>query len=644
MIRSTARLCLLCLGLLVAWAASAQEVITAFQQAIILDKDASMQVTETIGVNAEGRDIRHGIFRDFPLTSRDATGSTATVDLTVQSVSRDGSPEQWRSENIDGGVRIYIGSADANVSPGRHEYQLTYSTKRQIRYFEDYDELYWNVTGTGWLFPILEASATIMLPEGVRPQGLDFATGPLGSKGRNARVNEDGSDVVFETTRPLAPKEGLTIAIKLAKGAVDAPSVDQQRAWFLRDNSDLIIAGIGLLLVLAYYGRNWVKVGRDPERGVVVPRWDAPEGTSPALVNYIDNRGFSSGGWTALSSAALNLAVNGYVVLEDLDSSIVIRRTAKTAAGKLDAGEQTLLNAIGGKDDALVIDKAHGEKVQATGEAFRDAIEKEHRNAYYKSNALYTFGGILLSLVVFVCIVVFGRLHQNAMPLIIVPGMLSVFGVAVAAFIGRSFRPSAGTVRKVFAVLAVAFIAFVAVSVVAILFAAQTSSPAIVGDLPLTVAIIGIFAANCVFFFLMGAPTALGARVMDGIAGLRQYLTLAEKDRMNMQGAPTMSPKHFETLLPYAVALGVEKPWTKSFESWFAAAAVGGVAYAPGWYGGSFGADSFSDRIGGFSSSMASTIASTIPAPVSTSDSAFSSSSGGSSSGGGGGGGGGGGW
>jgi hypothetical protein len=103
----------------------------------------------------------------------------------------------------------------------------------------------------------------------------------------------------------------------------------------------------------------------------------------------------------------------------------------------------------------------------------------------------------------------------------------------------------------------------------------------------------------------MGAPTALGAKMMDGIDGLRQYLTLAEKDRMNMAGAPQMSPQHFEKLLPYAVALGVEKPWTETFDKWLAAAKIDD--YQPGWYAGSnYGG--FAGSVGGFSHSMASTI------------------------------------
>jgi hypothetical protein len=164
------------------------------------------------------------------------------------------------------------------------------------------------------------------------------------------------------------------------------------------------------------------------------------------------------------------------------------------------------------------------------------------------------------------------------------------------------------------------------------------------GQLHVILAVGGIILANILFFFLMGAPTPLGRKLMDGIEGLRIYMTLAEKDRMNMAGAPKMSPSHFETLLPFAVALGVEKPWSDTFNTWLAAAAAGAAAedYQPAWYHGS-NRGGFGDRIGGFSSSMASTIASTIPTPPPSSSSSSSGFSGGSS-GGGGGGGGGGGW
>ncbi|OEC98687.1 MULTISPECIES: DUF2207 domain-containing protein [unclassified Rhizobium] len=634
----------LCL-LLCATAVTAAELITNFDQAIALHRDGSIRVVETISVNAEGRDIRRGIFRDFPLTMTDANGREIEVDFKVVSVERDGQPEDWRSERISGGERIYIGKADRILNAGPHTFRLTYDTNRQMRYFGDHDELYWNVTGNGWLFPIINAKATVTLPDGVQPQQLAFFTGPLGATGKNASASQQGNIVTFATTKPLATAEGLTIAIKLDKGAIAPPSDSQQWGWFLRDHLDTIIAIGGLLLLFAYYMRSWIAVGRDPPAGVMVPRWDPPDGISPALVNYIDNRGFASSGWTAFSATAIDLAVRGYVILDDLKEKVVIRPTGK-AGGDLSGGDKVLMQAVG-PFSPLVIDKENGEVVQRLGAKFRSAIERNHRGEYYKANSLYVVTGIALSVLILASIIIFGRLHENAVPLIVMPGVLSIFVTIFTNIIGRRFRrPNASLGQRILSVLICAFFGFVLVSVAVNGFAAAVVPLWEAGLLPLVAGIVGIFALNVVFYFLMGAPTPLGRKMMDGIAGLRQYLTLAERDRMNMQGAPQMSPQHFEKLLPYAVALGVEKPWSSAFETWLATAAgAAAAAYAPVWYSGDFRPGSIGGTIGDFSSSMASTIASTIPAPVSRSSSAFGGGGGGGGfSGGGGGGGGGGGW
>ena len=480
-------------------------------------------------------------------------------------------------------------------------------------------------------------------------RSLAFFTGPLGATGKNASASAQGNIVTFVTARPLGVAEGLTIAVKLAKGTITPPSASQQWSWFFRDHLDSSIAIGGLIVLFIYYMRSWVRVGRDPPPGVMVPRWDPPDGVSPALVNYIDNRGFSGAGWTALSATAIDLAVRGYVVLDDLKEKVVIRPTGKAAGSNLGGGEKVLMQAVG-PFSPLVIDKENGEAVQRLGSKFRSAIERDHRDEYYKANALYVIVGVALSVLILACIIIFGRLHENVVPLILAPGFLSIFVTIFASMIGRRFRRhNAGLGQRIISVLISVFFGFILVS-----FLVNAVGPALVplweaGELPLTAGIVGIFALNVVFYFLMGAPTPLGRKMMDGIAGLRQYLTLAERDRMNMQGAPQMSPQHFEKLLPYAVALGVEKPWSSAFETWLATAASATVAaaYAPLWYSGNFNPGNIGGTIGDFSSSMASTIASTIPAPVSSSSSAFSGGGGGGgggSSGGGGGGGGGGGW
>ncbi|MBP2235441.1 putative membrane protein YgcG [Sinorhizobium kostiense] len=625
--------------------AAAAEIIAAYHSVVDLAKDGTLSVTETITAMVEGKQIRRGIYRDFPLTFLDESGRRAKVDFNVVSVERDGEPEEYRTEPIDGGVRIYTGKADVFLPHGEHTFQITYETGRQVRFFDDHDELYWNVTGTEWPFPIEEATATVTLPDGVRAQGLDVFTGGYGATGKDARAIEEGGEIFFATTRRLRPQEGLTVAIKLPKGSIDRPTAAQENIWWLRDHLALVIAGVGLVIVTLYYGRAWVGVGRDPARGIMVPRWDPPDGISPALVNYIDNKGFAGEGWTALSAAVLNLAVKGHVVLADLKSAIVVSATGKDGGDKLPTGEATLMKALESSGGKLTIDRANGKTVETAGSGFRRAMEREHRDKYYRANAGYIIGGVVLSVATLAALFVFGDLSEDMIPLVIVPVMFAVFISILAVSFGKSFRPGASLARRILSIVVIAFVGFVLFTVFSSILAVLVFSATEPDHLPLLFAVGGIVLVNLLFFFLMGAPTPLGRRMMDGIEGLRQYLTLAEKDRMNMQGAPEMSPRHFETLLPYAVALGVEKPWTETFDRWLLAAAGGAAAatYQPSWYhGDSFAPGSFTDTIGGFAGSMADTIASSLPPPPKSSSSGFSS--GGGFSGGGGGGGGGGGW
>jgi hypothetical protein len=132
---------------------------------------------------------------------------------------------------------------------------------------------------------------------------------------------------------------------------------------------------------------------------------------------------------------------------------------------------------------------------------------------------------------------------------------------------------------------------------------------------------------------------------MDELEGLRLYLTTAEEARLNMN-APEITTERFEALLPYAVALDVEKPWAEAFQSALARANPGQAvpAYSPAWSGGrAWSGNSIGSAVSSSVAAATGAFASAVPASSSGS-SGFSSGGGGGGSGGGGGGGGGGGW
>jgi uncharacterized membrane protein YgcG len=172
--------------------------------------------------------------------------------------------------------------------------------------------------------------------------------------------------------------------------------------------------------------------------------------------------------------------------------------------------------------------------------------------------------------------------------------------------------------------------------VVAALIVAQGSGMPFI----ILVAIVAL-ATVVVFAMLVRAPTTAGRALLDQIAGLKLYLSVAERDELaRMTGPeqpPTLDAQRYEQLLPYAVALEVEEAWTRKFTLAVGAAAAAAAASNIGWYHGGSVSDlgSLSHAIG---SSLSSQIASSSTPPGSS-----SGSGGGGFSGGGGGGGGGGG-
>jgi len=170
---------------------SQDEIITNFHADIEVQQNGDLIVTETISVIAQQQKIKRGIFRDFPLTFIDDKGKTQKVGFKIISITRDGERDSYHHEWSSARVRTYIGREDYYVKPGEHTYEIKYWTDRQIRFFDEHDELYWNVTGNGWDFPIEQASASVRVTEGGLITDVNFFTGPAGSTDQyaDARVS-----------------------------------------------------------------------------------------------------------------------------------------------------------------------------------------------------------------------------------------------------------------------------------------------------------------------------------------------------------------------------------------------------------------------------------------------------------------------
>ena len=624
-----------------AWplAATADERILSFQSTIEVAADGGMDVTETIRVRAEGQAIRHGIYRDFPTDYADRLHNAVHVAFEPRALTRDGAVEPFHSERKGNGVRVYFGSKEATLPPGEYTYSFDYHTSRQLGFFADHDELYWNVTGNGWDFAIDEVTATVALPGSIAPSDLrlDAYTGVQGAQGKDWSARADGeSRAVFATRRTLRPSEGLTIAVGFPKGIVAAPTDRQRVAWFLGDNAGVLALVAGLLLVLAYYAVQWSRVGRDPKPGTIIPLYDPPSGHTPGALRYVERMGWDD---RCVAADVVDAAVRGAIRIADDGGDYRIERAGKA---DLPPVESRLVDDLLAGDDAFTFQQSAHSRISKALDAHKSALKAAYSDSHFRKNTGLVVIGVLITVATVIGAALFigdaGRTAGAAFILVWLGGW-SVGVFALCAQVVRAWRMARrGSLGKRAAATAGALF----ISVFALPFVAGElfgiGVLVMLAGVAFAIAIVALIATNLVFAWLMKAPTTTGRRLLDQIDGLRLYLGVAERDEIAAQKAPPMSADQFHRMLPYALALGVEENWTNVFAATVGPAAAAAAVAGAGWYHGA----SISN-FGGFASDLGSSFGSAI----SSSSSAPGSSSGGGgggSSGGGGGGGGGGGW
>lgn len=393
------RMWLACLALTSAFAA-ADERILSYNSDITVRQDGSLLVTETIRVRAEGEQIRRGIYRDFPTDYQDSFGNEYRVRFEPLGVLRNDSAEDFHMEKIGRYMRVYFGSADRFIEHGVHTYSFRYEVDRVLGFFTDEDELYWNVTGIEWSFPIDSASAVVAFDFHIPPEEMQLYayTGPRGGKGQDYRATVDDSGrAVFEVTRNLDPFEGLTISVAWPKGLVYEPGAFQEATWLLADNLNLLIVVAGLLAIFSYYIPTWRNYGKDPQPGVIFTRYRPPDGFSPASLRYIERMGYDD---TAMTAAVVSLAVKGYLrIIEDDDEHSLLRIDPGENAKPLATGERELYETLFRRRDVVVLDDKYHESIGAARTAHQNSLSRDYKNRYFKINGLLNMPAIVIALI-----------------------------------------------------------------------------------------------------------------------------------------------------------------------------------------------------------------------------------------------------
>lgn len=628
------------LGLVFISSLSANEQILSYHSQINIQRNGDLHVLETIQVRAQNQQIKRGIYRDFPTSYKDALGSITRVGFEVLSVKRDGKDEAYHLKNANNGQRVYMGQQNVLLEPGIYSYELEYKTDRQLGFFDDFDELYWNVTGNGWNFPIQQASAEIILPATVN-SGEVKLTGYTGAQGSTEQYLThritDANRFYFVTTRALQRNQGLTIVASWPKGIIEEPSEQQKQALFIQDNKHQLIAVAGLLLVLAYYVVIWLKVGKDPQQGVIIPRYKAPQGFSPASMRYIHNMKYDN---SCFTTALVNLTLKGAISIDQTESSLlkkgsfVVKKENRPGV-QLAAGEDAILKALFQQSDEITLTQQEHKRIGKAMQQHRVSLSNDYEKLYFLTNKKYFMPALLLSVASLVYAIISIPDQQTTTATLFLTLFSFIPFIVIGMTIKRFIKRRNKTLSILNLALQSAFFGFFFFSLadLASELLSQLSSVA----WPIVISAYLLIAINFLFEQWLKAPTLAGRKLLDKIEGLKRYLNVAESDEIELAGEPKFSSDIYEQFLPYAIALDVDHAWSRRLDNAIAAGVVESTYHPRGfrYYHAGLGMTDFSSSL---SNSLDTAISSSSTAPGS------SSGSSGGSSGGGGGGGGGGGW
>jgi len=559
------------------------ESIRDFQAAIYVNTDNSVDVTERI-VYDTGPYQRHGIYRDVnPYSSEGRYMALSAIKVTDSS----GYAYPWEQQSSGSYVRFKIGDPNQTFT-GEKTYVISYHASNAAAHPKDVDEIYWNVTGSDWQIPIYSAEASVYLPTGVSAaQSACY----YGTDRSTARCDQSGQAQVataFKSPVSLASGQGLTVAVGFPKGTLPAYTEADNLSNGLRRYADWILAFILPLAIFIYMFRRWYRIGRDPKgTGVIVPQYDVPDALSPLEAACILDQQVRP---ADISAELVYLATRGYLKIKRMDTKILGFISTTDYEFELlknysDLQDQFDIALLGGifSGDNLPGTTAHMSQLKnkfysaipGISDAVIDSVVSKGYYSNLKKSGVFAYG-------------------------------------------------SSGNVSALFFHLA-------AYAVLMIIMFGVTGSTIFTTNPALFMVSIALDIGTYAFFaHIMPAKTVKGIATKEYILGLKLYLEIAEKDRLDFHNAPEKRPETFEKLLPYAMVLGVSAAWAKEFE--------GIYTTPPTWYegypvSGGFSAIAFNNSLLTFSMSASSSMAS-----------APGGSGGGGFAGGGGGGGGGGGW
>ena len=611
--------------------AASKEDIVDYDIEIHVNEDASMDVTEKITVNAQRIDIIHGIYRDFPTQYKNKT-----VTFKINDVTLDGEDVKYITEGVFRGVRIKIGSSNSDVPKGLHTYKIEYTTERQMFFEEDYNELYWNLIGSGWNFDIEECSARIYFPKGTEILEDDIKA-YVGAYGNSEEaddvywyVDEDESCVYFNVFHEIPSQNAFTIVVRAEKGTIAEPTLGQRFRWFIQDNAMFVVILIGMIGLGIWQFFIWKKHGKDPKKNVIIPKYYPPEGMDVGDVKYVDTMGKTD---RILEATFISLATKGFLKFDKGSEKNSVMTVEKTYSknpdeykDELSEFERDVYRSIGSKEKLGYTPSLY-DILQRLKKRISKKLSEKYDDKMFFKNIKYSVISIVVSVILFVVGAIVGTIGN---PYITSYGIENIMTILAIAFIFFMVIFLCKDLIKAKSNRLISFIFILIFGVPFLIFGIVMSLEVLrsfMESIFQAFIIVGIVLQNYLFIKWIPRYTQEGMRIKEDIDGFKMFINVAKDDDFKDK-----TPEMFDKYFAYAYVLGLENKWASKFEDILKQA-----DYIPTWCStymfddGVFNCPAFTSS---FSSTFSSSMSSASTAPASSS----SSSGGGGFSGGGGGG------
>jgi uncharacterized membrane protein YgcG len=549
-----------------------EERLLRFDVTATVQADATVTVKERILVAANGLKIKRGIIRVFPTDYNDSTGQSVRTDFDLLTATINGRPVEASVDRVGKNLEIRLGSPDVLLEPGQYQYELTYKTVGWLAFLDDHDELYWNVTGNDWDFPIDQAAYRVVLPQDASVTASAAYTGRVGDRGQDFARDADGT---FRTTRPLAPGEGLTVAVGWPKGLVTPPPpgfLERLETILVKYRLGVMAAFAGLFLL--YYYLAWKIKGRDPDPGLVIPLFTPPDGMEPGFARYFLDMGYSP---EVLAADILQLAIKGALYFEEKDGTTRIRRTGRALEElELTPALHKLAGILFANRDpqGSPVDSTAGRTFYLAERYLKDSYENR-AGKYYSHNLGSTLAGLLLFIPMIFATCFLGSplmAPGDVLDPILVPLMLIVSTVLLWFTARAIIDLVRGKIKSnLYFWMGFGILLLLALGGARLLWNMFHTDAVLSGGYLLTTALVLFFSR------IMPVRSLEGALLLAKVQGLAMFMS-ADRHRLAILNPPEETPRLFESLLPYALALDTVETWADTFS-----AILEKARYEPEW-------------------------------------------------------------